>query len=74
MYVRFTKSAKQLTGFHFLISFLKQFRGTNSLIFVGVRSQILDLKNEAISVPLQTEFTKGRYVDFSNYICLLRKF
>ena len=36
----------QLTGFHFLIDFLKLFRETNSLISVGIRSQILDPKNE----------------------------
>ena len=37
---------EQLTGFRFLIGFLKLFRETNSLISVGIRSQILDPKNE----------------------------
>ena len=42
----------QLTGFHFLIAFLKPFRETNSLISVGISSQILGPKNETASVPL----------------------
>ena len=50
----------QVTGFHFLITFLKLFREINSLISVGISSQILCPKNETVSVPLWTEFTIGR--------------
>ena len=50
----------QSAGFHFLVGLLKLFRGTNSLISVGISTQILGSKNETVSVPLQTEFTIGR--------------
>ena len=42
----------QLSGFHYLIVFLKLLGDSNSLIFIEINSQILGPKNETVSVPL----------------------
>ena len=49
-YVKFVKSART-AGFHFIITFSKPFRETNSLIWVEISSQIQGPKIWNVSVP-----------------------
>ena len=60
VYIRFTKSAKAVSWFPFLSYFFRPFKEINSLICVRISSQILDLKNETVSVPLFTVFTTAQ--------------
>ena len=49
----------QLRGFQVLMAFLKAVKDSFCFISRGTRSQILAAKYEIVSIPVNTDFTRG---------------